>query len=149
VNSLEEIQKSVETFVKAGEACKKAGIQFAYHNHATEWDQVEGKTPYELILNQTDKDLVKMEIDLAWAAKAKQDPVELFKGNPGRFPLWHVKDFDLVNNKIAGIGQGSIDFKPTFAQAKLAGMKYFFYEQDTAKSMDDVQLSFNNLKKII
>jgi sugar phosphate isomerase/epimerase len=149
VNSLEEIQKSVETFVKAGEACKKAGIQFAYHNHATEWDLVEGKTPYELILSQTDKDLVKMEIDLAWAAKAKQNPVELFKGNPGRFPLWHVKDYDLVNNKIVGIGQGSIDFKPTFAQAKLAGMKYFFYEQDTAKSMDDVQQSFTNLSKII
>jgi sugar phosphate isomerase/epimerase len=149
VNSLEEIQKSVETFVKAGEACKKAGIQFAYHNHATEWDLVEGKTPYELILSQTDKDLVKMEIDLAWAAKAKQNPVELFKGNPGRFPLWHVKDFDLVNNKIVGIGQGSVDFKPTFAQAKLAGMKYFFYEQDTAKSMDDVQQSFTNLSKII
>ncbi len=149
VNTLEEIQKSVETFVKAGEACKKAGIQFAYHNHSSEWDLVEGKTPYELILSQTDKDLVKMEIDLAWAAKAKQNPVELFKGNPGRFPLWHVKDYDLVNNKIVGIGQGSVDFKPTFAQAKLAGMKYFFYEQDSAKSMDDVSNSFNNLKKII
>lgn len=149
VNSLDEIQKSIATFVKAGEACKKAGIQFAYHNHATEWDPVEGKSPYELILSQTDKDLVKMEIDLAWAAKAKQNPVELFKGNPGRFPLWHVKDFDLANNKIVGIGQGSIDFKPTFAQAKLAGMKYFFYEQDSAKSMDDVSLSYNNLSKII
>jgi sugar phosphate isomerase/epimerase len=149
VNSLEEIQKSVETFVRAGEACKKAGIQFAYHNHSSEWDLVEGKTPYELILSQTDKDMVKMEIDLAWAAKAKQNPVELFKGNPGRFPLWHVKDYDLVNNKIVGIGQGSVDFKPTFAQAKLAGMKYFFYEQDSAKSMDDVTNSFNNLKKII
>jgi sugar phosphate isomerase/epimerase len=149
VNSLEEIQKSVETFVKAGEACKKAGIQFAYHNHSSEWDLVEGKTPYELLLTQTDKDLVKMEIDLAWAAKARQNPVELFKGNPGRFPLWHVKDYDLVNNKIVGIGQGSVDFKPTFAQAKLAGMKYFFYEQDSAKSMDDVTNSFNNLKKIV
>jgi len=149
VNSMEEIKKSIDTFVKAGEACKKAGIQFAYHNHATEWDLVEGKTPYDLILSQTDKDQVKMEIDLAWAAKAKQNPVELFKGYPGRFPLWHVKDFDLVNNKIVGIGQGSVDFKPTFAEAKLSGMKYFFYEQDSAKSMDDVTNSFNNLKKIV
>jgi sugar phosphate isomerase/epimerase len=149
ISTLEEIKLSVETFVKAGEACKKAGIQFAYHNHATEWDQVEGKTPYELILSQTDKDLVKMEIDLAWAAKAKQNPVELFKGNPGRFPLFHVKDFDLVNNKIVAIGQGSVDFKTTFAAAKSAGLKYFFYEQDSAKSMDDVILSYNNLGKIV
>ena len=149
ISTLDEIKLSVETFVKAGEACKKAGIQFAYHNHATEWDLVEGKTPYELILSQTDKDLVKMEIDLAWAAKAKQDPVKLFKGNPGRFPLFHVKDFDLVNNKIVAIGQGSVDFRPAFAAAKSAGMKYFFYEQDSARSMDDVSLSYNNLKKII
>jgi len=149
ISTLDEIKLSVETFVKAGEACKKAGIQFAYHNHATEWDQVEGKTPYELILSQTDKDLVKMEIDLAWAAKAKQNPVELFKGNPGRFPLFHVKDFDLVNNKIVAIGQGSVDFKSAFTAAKSAGLKYYFYEQDSAKSMDDVVLSYNNLSKIV
>jgi sugar phosphate isomerase/epimerase len=90
-----------------------------------------------------------MEIDLAWAAKAKQNPVELFKGNPGRFPLWHVKDFDLANNKIVGIGQGSVDFKQTFVHAKEAGMKYFFYEQDSAKSMEDVTMSYNNLIKIV
>jgi sugar phosphate isomerase/epimerase len=150
IGTLDDIKASIETFQKAGEACKKAGIQFVYHNHATEFDPVEGgKSAYELILSQTDKDLVKMELDLAWAAKAKQDPVELFKGNPGRFPLWHVKDFDLINDKIVAVGKGQVDFKPTFAQAKLAGMKYFFYEQDTAKSMDDIKLSFDNIVKII
>jgi sugar phosphate isomerase/epimerase len=110
---------------------------------------VEGKTAYDLILSQTDKELVKMELDLGWVATAKKDPVELFKGNPGRFPLWHVKDFNLADNTIVPIGKGSLDFRPAFANASLAGMKYFFYEQDTAKSFDDVQLSFNNLKKIL
>jgi sugar phosphate isomerase/epimerase len=150
IGTMDEVKASIETFVKAGEACKKAGIQFVYHNHATEFDPVEGgKSAYDLVLSQTDKELVKMELDLAWAAKAKQTPVELFKQNPGRFPLWHVKDFDLVNNKITSIGNGSIDFKPTFAAAEEAGMKHFFYEQDNAQSMDDVRLSFTNLSKII
>lgn len=150
IHTLDEVNQSIDTFHKAGEACKKAGIQFVYHNHATEFDPVEGgKSAYELILSQTDKELVKMELDLAWAAKAKQDPIALFRENPGRFPLWHVKDFDLKHNEIMPIGKGSIDFRPTFAQANLAGMKHFFYEQDNAKSMDEVELSYKNLKKIV
>jgi sugar phosphate isomerase/epimerase len=119
-----EIDQAVEMFTQAGELCKKAGLQFAYHNHATEWDPVG-------------------------AATAGKNPVDLFKGQPGRFPLWHVKDFDLATKTIEPIGKGTIDFKPTFAKAELAGMKYFFYEQDNAKSMDDVRMSYNNLRKIV
>jgi sugar phosphate isomerase/epimerase len=149
ISTLDKIKVAADMFSKAGEACKKAGIQFAYHNHATEWDQVGGTTPYDYILSNTDKDLVKMELDLGWVATAKKDPVELFKGHPGRFPLFHVKDFVLATKTIVPIGMGSIDFSPAFENAKLAGMKYYFYEQDTAKSMDDVELSFKNLQKYI
>ncbi len=150
IGTLAEVNKSIDTFQKAGEACKKAGIQFVYHNHATEFDPVEGgKSAYELILSQTDKDLVKMELDLAWAAKAKQNPSELFKENPGRFPLWHIKDYDLANNKIMPIGKGSVDFKPTFEHARLAGLRYYFYEQDGVQNMEDVELSYTNLKNLV
>jgi sugar phosphate isomerase/epimerase len=149
VSTMDDIMEAIEMFNKAGEACKKAGLQFAFHNHATEWVPIEGTTSYDMILSQTDKDLVKLELDLGWVATAKQDPIELFKGHPGRFPLFHVKDFKLAANMIVPVGQGDVDFKPAFANAKLAGMKYFFYEQDTAKSMDEVILSYNNLKKIL
>src|SRR6185312_1406936 len=84
VHTFDEIKTAVDVFSKAGEACKKNGVQFAYHNHTTEFDEVEGHRPFDYILNNTDKDLVKMELDLAWATKAKQDPVELFKLHPGR-----------------------------------------------------------------
>jgi len=149
IKTMDQIKQAVATFSKTGELCKKAGLQFAYHNHATEWDLVEGKTAYDVILSQTDKNLVKLELDLGWVATAKKDPVELFKGNPGRFPLLHVKDFNLETKTIMPIGQGNIDFKKAFANADLAGLKYFFYEQDNAKGMDDVTLSFNNLKKLL
>lgn len=149
INTFEKIKVAADMFSKAGEACRKAGLQFAYHNHATEWDQVGGTTPYDYILSNTNKDLVKMELDLGWVATAKKDPVELFKGHPGRFPLFHVKDFILATNTIVPIGKGSIDFTPAFANAKLAGMKYYFYEQDTAKSMDEVELSYKNLQKYL
>lgn len=151
VATLDEIQKSIEVFQKTGEAAKKAGIGFAYHNHSTEFDAVEGaKTPYELILSQTDKDLVKMELDLAWAVKAGKDPVALFAEQPGRFPLWHVKDIKADKKTITEVGNGVVDFKAAFAAAKTAGLTYFFVEQDMAADpIANITTSFTNLKKIL
>ncbi|GAB3887379.1 sugar phosphate isomerase/epimerase family protein [Spirosoma agri] len=151
VSTIDEINKSIEVFQKTGEAAKKAGIGFAYHNHATEFDPVDGgKTPYELILSQTDKDLVKMELDLAWATKAGKDPVALFKEQPGRFPLWHIKDIKDDKKTITEVGNGMVDFKRIFAAAKTAGLKYFFVEQDMAPlGVESITTSYTNLKKVL
>jgi len=150
VSTLDEIKTAVDVFSKTGEACKKAGLQFAYHNHTTEFDQVEGHRPFDYILSNTDKELVKMELDLAWATKANQDPLELFKQHPGRFELLHVKDLDKATKSPTEIGNGYIDFKHIFDNLKDSGMKYFFVEQDGApEPLKDVTISYNNLKKIV
>src|ERR1700709_1193623 len=91
---LDHYKKMADEFNVAGEACKKAGIQFCYHNHDFEFVQENGQYPYDILLDNTDKNLVKMEIDLYWLTKAKQDPIALIEKHPGRFPLWHVKDMD-------------------------------------------------------
>ncbi len=150
VGTLDEMKKAVEVFSKAGEACKKVGVQFAYHNHTTEFDNVEGHRPFDYILSNTDKDLVKMELDLCWATKANQDPVALFKLHPHRFPLWHVKDLDKTTGGPAEVGAGTIDFKRIFDNAKESGMKYFFVEQDGApQPIQNVTNSYNYLKKMM
>lgn len=150
VHTLDEIKTAVEVFSRAGEACKKVGVQFAYHNHTTEFDEVEGHRPFDYILSNTDKNLVKMELDLAWATKAGQDPVALFSQHPGRFPLWHVKDLDKNTKNPTEVGNGYIDFKRIFDNAGKSGMKYFFVEQDGApKPIEDVTISYNNLKRIL
>jgi sugar phosphate isomerase/epimerase len=116
---------------KAGEACKKAGIQLCYHNHDFEFIQEDGKYPYETLLANTDKDLVKMEMDMYWVTKAKQDPIALIDEHPGRFPLWHLKDMDNTPKQMfTEVGNGIIDFKKIFKSAGKAGLKYFFVEQD-------------------
>lgn len=79
---------------KTAEACKKAGLLLAYHNHDAEFKAVDGNVPYDLLLSETNADTMKMELDLCWVTKAGVDPVELFKKHPGRFHLWHVKDLD-------------------------------------------------------
>jgi sugar phosphate isomerase/epimerase len=150
VSTLDEIKTAVDVFSKAGEACKKAGLQFAYHNHTTEFDEVEGHRPFDYILSNTDKELVKMELDLAWATKANQDPVELFKQHPGRFPLWHVKDLDKNTKAPVEVGAGTIDFKHIFDNQDQSGMKYFFIEQDQApQPLQNVTNSYSYLKKIL
>ncbi len=150
VGTMDEIKTAVDVFNKAGEACKKNKVQFAYHNHVTEFDMIDGNRPFDYILNNTDKDLVKMELDLAWATKAKQDPVELFKLHPGRYPLWHVKDLDKNTMNPAEVGSGVVDFKRIFDNAKESGMKYFFVEQDQApQPIQNVTNSYKYLNKLL
>ncbi len=137
-------------FNKAGEICKKAGIQFCYHNHAFEFDKQNDQYPYDILLNETDKDLVKMEMDLYWIAKAGMDHVKMFNDHPGRFPLWHVKDMDKTADKaFTEVGNGSINFKEIFKHADKAGMKYFFVEQDRTPGspFDSITQSYNYIKR--
>jgi Xylose isomerase-like TIM barrel len=132
-DTLDDIKSTVEILNNTGAATKKAGIQFCYHNHDMEFHEVEGKVPYQLLLTETDPDNVKMELDLAWATKGGRDPVALFQQNPGRFPLWHVKDLDASHANLMPVGSGSIDFKQIFEYRKTAGMKHFFVEHDMPK----------------
>jgi sugar phosphate isomerase/epimerase len=128
---LDHYKKLADIFNKAGEACKKSGIQFCYHNHDFEFQVQNGMFPYDILLDNTDKDNVKMEIDLYWIKKAGQDPLALFQKHPGRFPLWHVKDMSKeADQSFAAVGTGIIDFKTIFQYKDQSGMKFFFVEQD-------------------
>ena len=133
INTLDDIKSSIAILQKTGAAAKKAGLQFCYHNHDAEFHVVENKVPYNLLLAETDPHEVKFELDLAWAVKGGKNPVEMFKQHPGRFPLWHVKDLDASRENILPVGSGTIDFKPIFAAAKIAGMQHFFVEHDMPK----------------
>ena len=146
----EEIKNSIKILNKTGEACKKAGITFAYHNHDMEFKVIEGETPYHLFLKETSAENMKMELDLCWVTKAGVDPVELFKQHPGRFPLWHVKDIDKAMTGPQPVGTGIVDFKRIFANSETAGMKHFFVEHDMPKDpYASITTSYNNLQKIL
>lgn len=150
ISTLDDIKASIEVLNKSAEAAKKAGLLFAYHNHDAEFRTVDGVVPYDLILSKTDKDLVKMELDLGWTLKAGKDPVEMFKAHPGRFHLWHVKDMDAKFEKILEVGKGSFDFKRIFAHAKESGMHNFFVEQDGAPNpFENITTSYRNIQQII
>lgn len=148
VKTMEEINMTLEVLQKTGEACKKAGIKFAFHNHTAEFEEVEGKRPFDMMASQISADLLKFELDIAWATKAGVNIPELFKKHPGRFPLWHVKDLN-TEQKPVEVGQGYINFEPIFKLAKLSGVEFFFVEQDAApKPIENLSNSFKNLVKV-
>jgi sugar phosphate isomerase/epimerase len=145
-----EIDEAIGVLSKTGEACNKAGIKFAYHNHDGEFKNIEGRVPYDVLLSQISEDKMLMELDLCWATKAQIDPVELFKKHPGRFPLWHVKDIDKDLKGPQPVGTGIVDFKRIFANASIAGLKHPFVEHDMpVDAFASLTTSFTNLKKII
>lgn len=147
--TLDEIKNSVEILNKTGEACKKAKIQLCYHNHDMEFKQVESEIPYHLLLSGTQADLVKMELDLAWATKAGIDPVDLFKAHPGRFPLLHVKDINKDLQTLEPVGEGVVNFKHIFANTQLAGVKHYFVEHDMpADAFASIATSYKNLRAL-
>ena len=156
-------KQAAETFNRAGEACKKAGIQFAYHNHWFEFLPVNGKLPYDLLLTECDPNLVKMELDLCWITVGGQDPLRYFDRYPGRFPLVHVKDVKRVPPVTAGgaqdfgssmkdmteVGGGIIDWKKIFAQSDKAGIKHYFVEHDNPKKpLESIKKSYDYLARL-
>jgi sugar phosphate isomerase/epimerase len=148
--TLDHYKQMAANFNIAGEKCHKAGIQFCHHNHDFEFAAQGGKYPYDILLADTDPQLVKMELDLYWATKAGQDPVKLFEAHPGRFPLWHLKDMDKTPaHSFTEVGNGMIDFKRIFEHKGVAGMKYFFVEQDSCPGspFDSIAKSYNYVRQ--
>jgi sugar phosphate isomerase/epimerase len=165
----EELRKSPdiwkqasEKFNRCGEQTKKAGMQFAYHNHWFEFLPVDGKLPYDELLKQCDANLVKMEMDLCWITAAGADPIKYFNQYPGRFPLVHVKDLKQLPKITPGgpqnfgdtvdlteVGSGLIDWKSLFARAGKAGIKVYIVEHDHPKApFDSIATSYAYVEKL-
>jgi sugar phosphate isomerase/epimerase len=155
--TIEKFKKMVGDWNKVGKIMKGVGIQFGYHNHNFEFKNMNGVVPYyDIYMPEMDKDLITMELDLFWACKAGQNPVEMFNKYPGRFQLLHLKDmktnqppfFDVIKDDICSVGAGVIDFKKILAAKKVAGMKYHFVEDDNqgmGKPWEALEVSINNL----
>jgi sugar phosphate isomerase/epimerase len=127
--SIENYRQIAETFNSIGEQCKAAGLQFAYHNHDFEFDVTDGQIPYDVLLSETDPELVKMEMDVFWVTKAGQSPLQYIDEWPGRFPLWHIKDMS-SDGSMVDVGDGEIDFPALFEQRDRAGLRHGFVEHD-------------------
>lgn len=124
-----------------GRRAQQAGLQFAYHNHNSEFQDVGPALGYEVLLESTDPDLVKFELDCGWMMAAGQDPITYFKRYPTRYRMVHVKDFVKPRTPTTSpdpkqipqgtiLGTGYIDYLSILAAAKNAGVEHFYVEQE-------------------
>ena len=145
--------KLAERITKLANISKDAGLQFAYHNHAFEfkYDWSAKTSIYQVLLEQTDPELVKMELDLFWFVYADGDPVTIFYQYPKRFPLFHVKDLDPWTRNNSDLGKGTIDFPGIFKHKGEAGLKYFFVEQENyaVSPFDSIEKNIAYVKKAL
>jgi sugar phosphate isomerase/epimerase len=122
-----------------GAAAKKSGLTFAAHNHTMEFVLVDGKPGYDYLLNHTDPELVKFEIDCGWMSVAGYKPGDYMAKYPGRVKMLHIKDFlPFEKSANAGpgtvlgseIGSGVVDYKAIFKDVKGKGIQHIFVEQE-------------------
>ena len=142
----EDLRQSVDTYKqvsenlnRVGELFNSAGLKLGYHNHAFEFEEKEGQVPLEIMLNETQPELVTFEADLYWVTRGGADPMGLIDKYPGRFSLFHVKDSD-ENMEQTTVGTGIVDFESILKARNKAGLEYYFVEDERT---DD---PFGNLK---
>lgn len=158
-------KRRAEKFNRAGELCRRAGLQFGYHNHHFEFATIQGQRPYDLLLADCDPQLVQMELDLCWTVAARQDPIALLKAHPGRFPLVHMKQLkalpalkggdvlslsmDEAFAQMTEVGPGAVDFASLLADPASRGIRHFFVEHDQpAQPLASIETSLRWLRTL-
>jgi sugar phosphate isomerase/epimerase len=132
---IDDFKRFADTFNQRGETCRQHGIRFAYHNHDYGFIPLEGQMPQDVLMQNTNKDLVDFEMDIYWVVTAGQDPVVWLDKYPKRFRLCHIKDRKKnapLTEKDASVvlGEGDIDFHRILKEARKKGVAYYIVEQE-------------------
>lgn len=137
-----------------GARLRQAGIGLYYHNHAFEFIDHGGVTGMDILLRETDPELVTIELDVYWVKHAGLDPAAFIREHAGRFPIVHLKDMTAEGSEghtFAEVGEGVIDFDAIFAAAEAApgGVAWYVVEQDRCArpSFDSARISLENLRR--
>ncbi|MBT3753859.1 MAG: sugar phosphate isomerase/epimerase [Flavobacteriaceae bacterium] len=160
--SIDDYKRIADRFNLIGLSAKKEGISFAYHNHGYGFVEKQGIIPTEYVFENTDPDLVFLQMDIFWTLAAGQDPINLLNKYSNRYKLMHLKDmkenilFDgdgesfkewiALFPNMTSCGKGVADIKGIINKAKEVGVKHFYVEQDMAQNPQIVlQESFDFL----
>ena len=116
--TVKDLQTYCNYFNEIGKRCKENGMLYGYHNHAHEFEKVEGKeVMYNYMLEHTNPDYVFFQMDVYWVVRGQNSPVDYFKKYPGRFKILHIKD-------DRELGQsGMVGFDAIFKNAATAGVQ--------------------------
>lgn len=149
-NSVDAVKRSADLLNRSSRDADAFKIKVAYHNHDWEFQEVEGRRIFDILLEETDPELVDFELDLYWITKAGGDPMAYFAAHPKRFPLLHLKDSTgAPDHRMTEVGKGVIDFAAVFRAAEQAGIKHCYVEHDNPEDpMASVATSYRYLDSL-
>jgi sugar phosphate isomerase/epimerase len=151
-------RQAIAVFNSAGEALAKHGLKFFYHTHGYEFQPHARGTLFDLLMAETKPSFVRYEMDVFWIVHPGQDPVRLLKKYGKRFELMHVKDMKKgtptglltgksdVANDVA-LGTGLMDWPAILKAAKKAGVKWYFIEDESPTSVEQIPQSLRFLEQ--
>lgn len=150
--------RAIDVFNTAGKLLKDNGLTLCYHLHGYEFQPYEKGTFFDYFMANMDPKYVQFEMDVFWVKHPGQDPVALLAKYPGRFPLMHLKDrkpgtpgnefgrTDVESNVT--LGQGDIGIADIMKQARKSGVKHYFIEDESSRSMEQVPESVTYLRSL-
>jgi sugar phosphate isomerase/epimerase len=156
--TIDDTKRAVEVFSRAGKLLRENGFSFCYHMHGYEFRPYEGGTLFDYLIKNVSPQDVNFEMDVFWVKNPGQDPVALLKKYPNRFPLMHLKDrkpgtennqngtADDDSNVV--LGTGDVGIAVIMKEAKRAGVKHYFIEDESSTSVQQVPLSLKFLKSL-
>jgi len=157
---LDVIKKLADKLNRAAEVCRKAGLKFAYHNHAFEFEPMEGTTPFLTLMKNTDPKLVGFELDVFWVMIGGVEPFAALGELKGRVPLMHLKDVEpktknqynetVPKTAFKEVGSGVIQWPAILQAAEAAGVQHYFVEQDQTPGdpLDSLKKSYDYVSKL-
>jgi sugar phosphate isomerase/epimerase len=152
-------REAAAVFNKAGAVMAKNGLKFYYHCHGYEFQPYGQGTLFDLLMEQTDPKLVHYQMDIFWVVFPGQDPVKLFEKYGSRWELVHLKDMKKgtqtgaltgssdVRNDVA-LGTGLMDMPAILKAAKKAGVKWYFIEDESPTSEQQIPQSLRYLEQV-
>jgi sugar phosphate isomerase/epimerase len=154
-----DARQAIADFNSFGKTMKDAGLTFFYHNHGYEPVPYGNGTLYDLIVRETDPNLVKFELDVLWAYLPGVDPAAMIRKYPGRFRLMHIKDMKpgvargsmsggLPAEQQAVIGQGQVNWPDLLSAAEKDGLEYYYLEDETPDPVNNVPPSIAYLQSL-
>ncbi len=156
--TMEEINKAIDVFNAAGKVLYENGIKLCYHPHGYEFRPYENGTMFDYMVSKTDPRYVNFEMDVFWVKHPGQDPVALLKKYPTRFIMLHLKDREpgtpgnqdgrAPDESNVVLGKGDVGIEAVMKQAKKMGIKYYFIEDESPRSVEQIPQSLEFLSKI-
>ncbi len=124
---------------KAGDALRKEGVELLYHNHNCEFLQVvPNQSAYQLLLAETDPDVVNFEFDSYWCAECGANPLAVMNALGNRMKLWHINDrgtrqegpcmTPILKSDSMELGYGAMPLAALTEKAKAAGVEAVILE---------------------